>query len=894
MDIKATDAVNSVISDAHDLVSNRKGCNIEPAHVAYIIFNDGKSLGAQAITNAGGNLPLVIQVFENRIQKYPKQEPAPDPTASSALQAVLRAAKKEMKNSAGKDSFLAMDHLILGLLTNNEIIKILDSAHITAANLTKAIKEIRGNKPADSATADDNYDALSKYAINLCERARAGKLDPVIGRDDEIRRCIQILSRRTKNNPVLVGEPGVGKTAIAEGMAQRIVNGDVPETLRAELWSLDMGSLIAGAKYRGEFEERLKAVLADINECNKNLADEHSGRAQGGGVILFIDEIHTVLGAGKSDGAMDAANLLKPALARGELRCVGATTLAEYREHIEKDAAFERRFQMVQVGEPSVEATISILRGLKNRYEAHHGVVISDRAIVSAAVLADRYIRGRFLPDKAIDLVDEAAARTRVQLDSNPEVIDVLERRKIQLELEKLALAKEKDSVSKGRLKAVEKELADIADQVKPLKARYERERAGANALQDAIQRREELQHKAQAARRRGDMQSAADLEYGAIPELETRIQVLEAELERKAAEAAEGNAEQLVEETVSEKAIEELVSRWTGIPISKLGMGEKEKLLHLGDRLAERVVGQPDAVSAVTNAVLRSRAGLARKEQPSGSFLFLGSTGVGKTEMAKALASELFDDERALVRIDMSEYMESHSVARLIGAPPGYVGHEQGGQLTEVVRRRPYCVLLFDEVEKAHADVLNVLLQVLDDGRLTDGKGRLVDFTNTLLILTSNTGARELMAGGPDAKERLMKTVKATYRPELLNRLQAIVVFNQLSHLNLRRIVRHLIAEVERRLKVRDIELKVDDPACDVILANSFDPEYGARPMRRYVENVVVTELSKQVISGQLPDHAVVTIRKRPAENQLDFDIQVKQRRVQSGNHSVDAMDIA
>lgn len=879
MDFKATDAVNKAIQAAQEMAST-KGCvSIEPAHVAFAVFADQKGLGAAALAKAGGNHAVLMQKLEERVSSYPSQDPAPDsPSASRALSDVIKAAKKEAKSK--NDEYLAMDHLINALAGDKGIAKSLEAAGTSASAIQKATAEIRKDKPASTATADQNYDALSQYAVNLCEKAREGKLDPVIGRDDEIRRCIQILSRRTKNNPVLVGEPGVGKTAIAEGMAQRIVNGDVPDSLRAELWSLDMGALVAGAKYRGEFEERLKAVLADIQKLNTASAEDaaQGKRAGAGGVIMFIDEIHTVLGAGKGDGAMDAANLLKPALARGELRCVGATTLAEYRQYIEKDAAFERRFQMVQVGEPTVEATISILRGLKPRYEAHHGVRISDRALVAAAVLSGRYIRGRFLPDKAIDLVDEAAARTRVQLDSTPEVIDVLERRKLQLEIESAALSKEKDEASKKRRKDVDKELANIGEQLKPLKERFERERAGANEIRTLHARREELLVKAQAARRAGDIQTAADLEYGAIPELNAKMKKLEAAAEEK--KRSGDGQDHMVEETVDEKVIQEVVAKWTGIPVARLAAGEKEKLLKLRERLNASVVGQEEAVNAVSDAVLRSRAGLARKEQPSGSFLFLGPTGVGKTQLAKALAFELFDDENTMVRIDMSEYMESHSVARLIGAPPGYVGHDQGGQLTETVRRKPFCVLLFDEVEKAHPDVLNVLLQILDDGRLTDGKGRLVDFTNTLLIMTSNTGASELMklsdeSSGKDraaAKERCMNIVKRSFRPELLNRLQAIVVFNNLGKSQLREIVRHLVKEVQQRLVERQITLDVDDGACDLVLEQSYDPEYGARPLRRFVENVIVTDLSKKILDGSLDDGASVKVTRR--RDEFDFVI--------------------
>jgi len=606
-----------------------------------------------------------------------------------------------------------------------------------------------------------------------------------------------------------------------------------------------------------------------VKEANETAGE---GQVRGQGIILFVDEIHTVLGAGKGDGAMDAANLLKPALARGELRCIGATTLGEYRQHIEKDSAFERRFQQVQVGEPSVPATVSILRGLKDRYEAHHGVVISDAALVAAATLSDRYIKARFLPDKAIDLLDEACSRTRVQLDSKPEVIDMLERRKLQLEIEQTALGKEKDKASKDRIGAIKKEMAEIEEQLKPLWARYEHERGAAHALQEAKAKREVLQQKTVAARRRGDLQSAADLEYGAIPDLDNRILELEEECERRARE----KTEHLIDEIVGEEAIAEVVARCTGIPVAKLSQNTREKLLGLQSRMAQRVVGQDTAVKAVADAVLRSRAGLARGEQPTGSFLFLGPTGVGKTELAKALSTELFDDEKQMVRIDMSEYMESHSVARLIGAPPGYVGHEQGGQLTEVVRRKPHSVVLMDEIEKAHPEVLNVLLQVMDDGRLTDGQGRTVDFTNTVIILTSNVGAHELMQGDAGCKERALEIARKTFRPELLNRLSAIVTFEKLGTSQLRVIVRQQVRHLEERLQEKDIKLVMEDSACDFILQEAYDPHYGARPVRRYIEGEIVTELSRMVIDGSLKDNSMVRIKKARSRDELEYDVEL------------------
>ena len=743
---------------------------------------------------------------------------------------------------------MAVDHLILASADDRDISNIYKEAGVDKGRLEAAVKEVRGNKKVDSKHAEETYEALSKYGQDLVSLAEERKLDPVIGRDEEIRRVINVLSRRTKNNPVLIGEPGVGKTAIVEGLASRIVRGDIPENLKCRVIALDMGALVAGAKYRGDFEERLKAVLKEVKDSNGN-------------IILFIDEIHLVLGAGKTDGAMDAANLLKPMLARGELRCIGATTLDEYRKHVEKDPAFERRFQQVLVKEPSVLDTISILRGLKEKYETHHGVRIYDSAIVMAAQLAQRYITNRFLPDKAIDLVDEACANTRVQLNSQPQVIDNLERRKLQLQVEAVALEKEDDTASKQRLEAVRQELNNINDEITPLKARYDEEKGRVQNLTNLRKKLESVKLKIAEAERANDIARAADLKYYAVPEIEKQI--------AKMTEEDQKNRDKntLVVETVGPEQIAEIVSKWTGIPVSKLSQSEKERLLHLADNLHKRVIGQDEAVEAVAEAVLRSRAGLARENQPTGSFLFLGPTGVGKTELAKALATELFDDEKQMIRLDMSEYMEQHSVARLIGAPPGYVGFEEGGQLTEQVRRRPYSVVLFDEVEKAHPQVFNVLLQVLDDGRLTDGQGHVIDFSNTVIIMTSNLGSEHLMeAPMEDGKipehirDKVMNKVKKHFRPEFLNRLDDMVIFSALSRSNLNSIVTLQMRSVEKRLADKDIAVVITPAASDFILKQAYDPAYGARPLRRYLEKHLVTQVSRMILTGELREHCTVT----------------------------------
>lgn len=836
---KSRDAVTAAVRQA--LTAGNPSA--EPVHLLHGLLLTPDNTVGHLLTAVGADPAAVDARATEDISKQPSStgSSVTQPTISGALARVLATAET-LAEQLG-DQFVATEHLLIGLASvESQARTILTRAGATAEKLAKAFEEARGGKRVTSAEAEGGESALDKYSIDLTERARSGKLDPVIGRDQEIRRVVQVLARRTKNNPVLIGEPGVGKTAVVEGLAMRLVEGDVPDSLKGRrLVSLDLTSMVAGAKYRGDFEERLKAVLSEIKESE-------------GQIITFIDELHTVVGAGSTgDGGMDAGNMLKPMLARGELRMIGATTLDEYRERVEKDPALERRFQQVYVGEPSVEDAIAILRGLRERYEAHHKVRITDSALVAAAALSDRYITSRKLPDKAIDLVDEAASRLRMEIDSSPEEIDMLRRDVDRMLMQELHLKNEEDAASRERLAALRSELADAQEKLRGLEARWEQEKSGLNRVGDLKEKIDALRVEADKAQRAGDLGRASQLLYGEIPVIEQQL---------IDAEKTDADASRMVSDEVSETDIAEVVAAWTGIPVGRMLQGESEKLLHMEERLGERLIGQREAVKAVSDAVRRSRAGISDPNRPTGSFLFLGPTGVGKTELAKSLADFLFDDETAMVRIDMSEYSEKHSVARLVGAPPGYVGYEEGGQLTEAVRRRPYSVILLDEVEKAHPDLFNILLQVLDDGRLTDGQGRTVDFRNTILILTSNLGSQHLadpLLSDGEKREQVMGVVRSAFRPEFLNRLDDIVMFEPLTRDDLRRIVAIQLERLGRRLASRRITVEVTDAAADWLGEVGFDPVYGARPLRRLVQTTVEDQLARGLLSGQIHDGETV-----------------------------------
>jgi ATP-dependent Clp protease ATP-binding subunit ClpB len=837
--LRGQEAIQSAIEAAE----RNQNQQVEPEHLLLALLEQPESVVRPILGKTGANLQVVLNDLQAAIGRFPKVQGGQQYFSPRTSQ-IFTASQKEAERM--QDEYVSTEHLLLSIAGEKEGAagRVLRQHGVTREDLSKIIEQTRGGARVTDQNAEANYQALSKYAKDLTELARAGKLDPVIGRDDEIRRTIQVLSRRTKNNPVLIGEPGVGKTAIVEGLAQRMISGDVPETLRNKrLVGLDLGSMLAGAKYRGEFEDRLKAVLKEIENAQ-------------GQIVLFIDELHTLVGAGAAEGAIDASNMLKPALARGELRCVGATTLNEYKKHIEKDAALERRFQQVYVGEPTVEDTIAILRGLKERYETHHNVDIKDSAIVAAATLSNRYITDRFLPDKAIDLIDEAASRLRIEIDSLPVEIDELEREIMQLEIERLALQREEDERSKTRLAEIEQRIADLKERSAGMKAKWQSEKEAIKHMEEAREKLDELRLELERARNAGDLERASKLQYSDIPDLERKMAAEQSRL----AEIQQDGV--MLKQRVDEEDIAEVVAKWTGVPVSKMLEGEMQKLVSMEERLGRRVIGQEDALTAVANAVRRARAGLQDPNRPVGSFIFLGPTGVGKTETARALAEFLFDDERSMIRLDMSEYMEKHAVARMIGAPPGYVGYEEGGQLTEAVRRRPYSVVLFDEIEKAHPDVFNVLLQILDDGRLTDSKGRTVDFKNTVLIMTSNLGSREIQEASGDEgriRESVLEVLREHFKPEFLNRVDDIVVFHQLSREQIGEIIEVQLERLRKLLADREVALVLDESARQLLSREGYDPTYGARPLKRAIQTLVQNPLATRILRGEvLPGQTV------------------------------------